>query len=87
MLEYVQKIKSLRLDHDLSQAQVAEILGTTKNQVGKYERGEQEMPIKHLHTLCRYYGVSADYILGLPEGLPYGLSKTRSITLPYEISE
>lgn len=77
MQEYAQKIRDLRNDHDLSQAQIAEILGTTKNQVGKYERGEQEMPIKHLISLCNYYGVSADYILGIPKGRPYGLSKTR----------
>lgn len=77
MQKYAQKIRDLRNDHDLSQAQIAEILGTTKNQVGKYERGEQEMPIKHLISLCNYYGVSADYILGIPKGRPYGLSKTR----------
>lgn len=74
---YSQKMRDLRIDHDLSQAQLAEILGTTKNQVGKYERGEQEMPIKHLFTLCDYFKVSADYVLGLPQGRPYGLSKTR----------
>lgn len=77
MSEYAQRLRNLRTDHDLSQAQLAAILGTTKNQVGKYERGEQEMPIKHLLTLCNYYGVSADYVLGLPKGLPYGLSKTK----------
>lgn len=77
MMEYAQKMRDLRTDHDLSQAQVAQILGTTKNQVGKYERGEQEMPIKHLFTLCSYFKVSADYVLGLPANLPYGLSKTR----------
>ena len=77
MSEYAQKMRDLRTDSDLSQAQLAEILGTTKNQLGKYERGEQEMPIKHLVTLCDYYGVSADYILGLPAGRPYGLSKIR----------
>lgn len=77
MMYYAQKIRELRTDHDLSQMQIALILGTTKNQVGKYERGEQEMPIKHLLTLCEYYKVSADYVLGLPEGRPYGLSKTR----------
>ena len=74
---YAQRLRDLRIDHDKSQAQIAEILGSTKNQVGKYERGEQEMPIKHLIALCNYYGVSADYILGLPEGRPYGLSKTK----------
>lgn len=77
MREYAQRIRDLRIDHDKSQAQIAVILGTTKNQVGKYERGEQEMPIKHLLTLCDYYEVSADYILGLPAGRPYGFSKTR----------
>jgi len=77
MQEYAQKIRNLRIDHDKSQAEIAVILGTTKNQVGKYERGEQEMPIKHLITLCNYYGVSADFVLGLPQGRPYGLSKTQ----------
>jgi len=77
MSEYAQRLRNLRNDHDLSQAQVAAILGTSKNQVGKYERGEQEMPIKHLLMLCKFYGVSADFVLGLPKGLPYGLSKTK----------
>ena len=79
MPNYTEMIRNLRTDHDLTQAQVAEILGTTKNQVGKYERGEQEMPVKHIVTLCNYYRVSADYILGLPSGRPYGLSKTRAV--------
>lgn len=76
-MEYAQKIRGLREDRDLTQAQIAELLKTTKNQIGKYERGEQEMPIKHLFTLAIFYNVSADFILGLPEGLPYGHSKTK----------
>lgn len=76
MREYASRLRDLRTDRDLSQTQIAMILGTSKNQVGKYERGEQELPIRHLITLCNYYGVSADYILGLPKGRPYGFSKT-----------
>ena len=76
-MKYQQKIRDLREDHDMTQAQIAVLLGTTKNQVGKYERGEQDMNIKHLITLCNFYKVSADYILGLPEGMPYGHSKTK----------
>ena len=76
MKEYARRLRDLRTDRELSQIQIAVVLGTTKNQVGKYERGEQEMPIRHLITLCNYYGVSADYVLGLPEGRPYGFSKT-----------
>ena len=77
MSEYARRLRDLRTDRELSQIQVAVILGTSKNQVGKYERGEQELPIRHLITLCNYYGVSADYVLGLPEGRPYGFSKTK----------
>lgn len=77
MRNYAQILRDLRTDHDLTQAQVAEILNTTKNQVGKYERGEQEMPVKHVAALCAYYKVSADYVLGLPEGLPFGHGKTK----------
>ena len=76
-MDYAQRIRGLREDKDLTQAQIAQLLNTTKNQVGKYERGEQEMPIKHLITLSTFYKVSTDYILGMPEGLPYGLSKTK----------
>lgn len=75
---YPTRIKNMRIDNNKTQAEIAEILGTSKNQVGKYERGEQDMNINHLVSLCSYYHVSADYILGLPEGLPYGHSRTRS---------
>lgn len=76
-MSYPLNIKNLRIDHDKSQAQIARILGTSKGQIGRYERAEQEMPVKHLKALCLYYQVSADYILDLPRGLPYGLSKTK----------
>ena len=76
-MDYAQKIRDLREDKDLTQAQVAQLLNTSKNQIGKYERGEQEMPIKHIITLAKFYNVSTDYILGMPEGMPYGHSKTK----------
>lgn len=63
MQVYQIRMRNLRIDHDLKQSDVAEILGTSSNQVGKYERGEQDMNIRHLITLANYYGVSADYIL------------------------
>lgn len=72
METYQQKIRDLREDHDMTQSDIAQILNTTKNQVGKYERGEQHMNIRHLITLCNFYNVSADYVLGLEEGRPYG---------------
>lgn len=66
-----EKLKALREDRDLTQENIATILGTTQQQIYKYEKGIQEMTIGRLRTLCEYYGVSADYILGLPEGLAW----------------
>ena len=76
-MRYNTILRDLRIDHDKTQEQIAVLLGVSRNQVGRYERGEQEIPAKHIYVLCRYYNVSADYILGLPEGRPYGLSKTK----------
>ena len=76
-MEYYERIKNLRLDHDKTQKEIAEILETGHSYYAKYENGHRPLPIDRLKKLCEYYGVSADYILGLPEDLPYGNSKTR----------
>lgn len=68
---YYERIKALREDANLSQAEVANILKTSQQYYGKYELGKRPLPINHLETLCKYYGVSADYILGLPKGLEW----------------
>lgn len=65
MKEYWQILRELREDRDLKQSTVARVLGTTQQVYSRYENGVNEMPIRHLRTLCEYYGVSADYVLGL----------------------
>lgn len=76
-MQYYEIMKNLRTDHDKSQAQIAAVLNTSQSYYCKYEQGKHPLPIQHLITLCQYYNVSADYILGLPKGLPYGLSRTK----------
>ena len=63
-MDYLKRLRDLREDHDLTQRQVAEILGTSQTMYARYERGANELPIRHLLTLCDYYGISADYLLG-----------------------
>lgn len=63
MRTFMEKIRGLREDNDLTQQQVAEVLGTSQTMYARYERGANEMPIHHLITLCRFYNVSADYFL------------------------
>ncbi len=62
--EYVRRIRELREDRDKTQAEIAQMLGTSQTMYSRYERGASELPIRHLIQLCRYYQVSADYILG-----------------------
>ena len=60
-----QRIRDLREDHDKTQAQIANMLGVHTTQYRRWELGETEIPVHILIKLCKYYKVSADYILGL----------------------
>lgn len=68
-MEYYERIKSLRIDRDLTQQQIADYLGTRQEYYSKYELGKRQLPLHHLKALCEFYNVSADYILGLPKNL------------------
>ena len=56
--------KTLFLKENLTQQEIADILGTSQTMYARYERGANELPLRHLVKLCDYYHVSADYILG-----------------------
>lgn len=65
MDSYFPRIRDLREDHDLSQEQVASILGMKQPQYSRYERGVRDIPTDILIKLALYYKTSTDYILGL----------------------
>lgn len=67
MKKYYEIIRALREDRDLKQSDIARILGTTQQVYSRYENGNNEMPVRHIITLCQFYQVSADYILGLSD--------------------
>ena len=62
---YIQRMRDLREDSDLTQQNVANYLRTSQTMYARYERGANELPIRHLISLCKLYNVSADYFLGL----------------------
>lgn len=64
---YLKRMRDLREDHDKTQQDIADILGTSQTMYARYERGANELPIHHLIILCEYYNVSADYFLGLTQ--------------------
>ena len=72
-MEYGKILRELREDREpkTTQSDIAQLLGTTQQYYSEYENGKRPLPIEHLITLCKFYGVSADYILGLLSDLKY----------------
>jgi transcriptional regulator with XRE-family HTH domain len=66
-MDYVIRIRNLREDSDKTQKEIAEYLGTSQTMYARYERGANEMPIRHLIKLSQYYNVSLDYLCGLTD--------------------
>ena len=66
-MDYIQRMRNLREDHDKTQQEIADVLGTSQTMYARYERGANELPIRHLLKLCHYYQVSSDYFLGLSD--------------------
>ena len=64
---YYQRLRDLREGRDLKQTDISELLGMKQPQYNRYETGMRELPLHHLIALCRFYNVSADYILGLTD--------------------
>ena len=61
---HYRRLRDLREDHDLSQQQVAQYLGTYQPHYSKYERGERDIPTEYLIRLADLYKTSTDYLLG-----------------------
>lgn len=87
-MNYYQRLRDIREDHDLTQEQVENILGLLQTNYSRYERGDRELPMHHFMTLARYYNVSLDYLSGLTnelrtlDGRPISVSKvSKNITI------
>lgn len=62
-MDYIDRLRALREDNDLTQTEVADYLGTSQTMYARYERRASELPIRHLIKLCALYNISADYVL------------------------
>ena len=64
-------LQNTRINFNLTQEKVANILGIDRRTYNHYEIGEKIIPIKHLITLSDYFNVSIDYLLGLTDVKQY----------------
>lgn len=62
---YTQRLKDIREFYELTQEQVAKGIGMKQEQYQRYEAGKNEIKAGHIIKLCRFYDLSADYILGI----------------------
>lgn len=61
------RLEDLRIDSDLTQSQVAEILNCKREVYRRYEKGIRELPLSYAIILARYYSVSIDYLVGISD--------------------
>ena len=64
---FFKRIGDLRIDHDKTKTEIAEMLCCNRQVYARYERGVREIPISMLIKLADYYDVSVDYIVGRTE--------------------
>ena len=64
---YYKRIRDMRIDHDMRQKDVAEILGCHEGVYRRYENGSRDIPLWALIKLAELYNVSIDYLLGVTD--------------------
>ena len=65
MRKHINRLRDLREDRDLTQAEVAKIFFLQLTQYRRYENGESDLPLEWAKKFANYYDVSIDYIAGL----------------------
>ena len=66
-MNYRERLRNMREDHDLSQADVGRILQKSQQGYSHIENGRAELKIEDLAVLCRFYNVTADYLIGISD--------------------
>ncbi|MBE6618753.1 MAG: helix-turn-helix transcriptional regulator [Ruminococcaceae bacterium] len=66
-MDYRTRIRNVREDRDLTQAQVGKILNKSQQGYNHIEAGRAELKIEDLAKLCVFYNLSADYLIGITD--------------------
>lgn len=66
-----EKIKKLREDRDINQTILGDAVHMTQRKISYIENGKYEPSIEDIVELCRFFNISADYLLGLPKNMNY----------------
>ena len=64
-LDYRSRLRNVREDRDLTQAEVGKVINKSQQGYNHIETGRAELKIDDLVALCKFYNLSADYLIGL----------------------
>lgn len=65
MTNYRERLRNIREDHDLTQSELGKLLDKSQQGYNHIEAGRAELKIDDLVKLCKFYNLSADYMIGL----------------------
>ena len=66
-----EKIRLLREDKELNQTELGKAVNMTQRKISYLENDKYEPSMEDIKALCRFFNVSADYLLGFPKNMPY----------------
>lgn len=64
MSKFSERLKLLRSEANLSQSELAKVVGTSKSSINMYERGEREPGLDTIEIMAHYFNVDMNYIIG-----------------------
>jgi len=67
MADYRERLRNIREDRDLTQAELGRLLNKSQQGYNHIEAGRAELKIDDLVKICKFYNLSADYIIGLTD--------------------
>ena len=75
-LTFGEKLKLLREELELSQTELGKAVNMTQRKVSYMENNKYEPIMEDIKALCRFFNISADYLLGFPKNLPFPRKRT-----------
>ena len=66
-MDICERLRVIRTKKGYSQMDIAEVLDMQQQRYSRYETGQNEIPVRHIITLCKFYSISADWLLGLKD--------------------
>ncbi len=74
-LSFGEKIKNLRNERNINQTELGKAVNMTQRKISYMECGKYEPSIEDIVAFCKYFEVSADYLLNVPKGYDYPMRK------------